>query len=177
VLIIFFDEYSKEKFNTDVFSLDISEKSLGDKHDLGVVADARSLPFNETLFDLVISNASMPHLFAPYIDSDGVFIQIEGDIKKNSLEDILQVFRESYRVIKNGGQIRMSTFSEERFQIDVEKNKSGKKDPWDMQNSKQQLDRTLLLKEALEIFEQESGARCIFKDKKGKGLIIIMKPA
>lgn len=41
--------------------------------------------------------------------------------------------------------------------------------------TKQQFTRIKLVKEALEIFEKESGARCMFKDEERKGLIIIIK--
>ncbi len=171
----FFDEYCKEKYNTSFVALDKREWALGTKHDMGVLADARSLPFKNDAFDLVISHASMPHLFAPTTDLDGKLILIESEVKEKALEDILSVFRESYRVIKTQGQIRMDTLGEKAITLELKKllheNPSFITSPvFD-----QQISRIKLIKEALGIFEKESGARCIFKDEEKGGLIIILK--
>lgn len=181
----FFDEYCKEKYGTHFVALDIEESDLGKKHEMGVVADAKSLPFKAEAFDLVISHASMPHLFAPYRDDDNKLVPIEGEIRRKTLEDITKLFREAYRVLKVGGQIRMSTFSENEELLAVrnrQRNKSGITTYEGMvidedEDSKQQIDRVKVVKEALAIFEQEvgSGARCMFKDEEHGGLIIIKK--
>jgi SAM-dependent methyltransferase len=183
----FFDEYCKEKYNTDFVALDIDEENLGKSHKMGVVADARTLPFKNEAFDLVISHASMPHLFAPTDDDNREFVPIEGKVKEQALEDILSVFEEAYRVLKAGGQIRMNTFSEKEVEFyrkiragrtgDTEvKTDDGRWILLDEEKSDyQQIARIRVVKEALEIFEKESGARCMFKDEEHGGLIIILK--
>jgi ubiquinone/menaquinone biosynthesis C-methylase UbiE len=88
-------------------ALDINVDSLGKQHDLGVVADARSLPFSENTFDLIISHASMPHILSTEEAKDFNLIPAEEEKKQKVFEDILSVFREAYRVIKQGGQIRI----------------------------------------------------------------------
>lgn len=170
----FFDEYCKEKYNTSFVALDKGMRALGTKHEMGVLADARSLPFKNDAFDLVISHASMPHLFAPSTDYNGKLIPIEGEVKQKALEDILSVFRESYRVAKSKGQIRMDTFSEKAIALKI-KNNSANPAFSVGPGVNQQLSRVKLIKEALALFEKESGARCMFKDEEKGGLIIIMK--
>lgn len=181
----FFDEYCKHKYGTDFVSLDIDFDNLGTNHEKGVVADARSLPFKGAAFDLVISHASMPHLFVPVDNDEGNFIPIEGEVKEQVIGDILSVFRESYRVVKLGGQIRMSTLSEaeENYYKEIRYNRETQvqkeNGEWIDLNEEasyhQQIARARAIKEALEIFEKESGAQCTFKEEKYGGLIIIKK--
>lgn len=150
-----------------------------------MVGDARGLPFKDDCFDLVISHASMPHLFAPYRDhKTGEVIPIEGEVKERALQDVLRVLWEAYRVVKKRGQIRMSTFSESEIAEMVLTDKGERSQILENgeekiisvpEDNKQMFDRVYLIKKALELFERQSGAKCIFKDEKSGGLIIIMK--
>lgn len=181
----FFDEYCKYEYGTDFVSLDIDFDSLGGNHEKGVVADARQLPLKDSTFDLVISHASMPHLFAPVSDENRNFIPIEGRVKEEALENILSVFKEAYRVVKIGGQIRMSTLSEteENYYKEIRENRETRVQKEDGEwidlnedtSYNQQIARTQVIKEALDLFEKESGAQCLFKDERQGGLIIIKK--
>lgn len=177
----FFDEYCQKKYNTKVISLDIDIDSLGKKHELGVVSDARKLPFKDEAFDLVVSNASMPHLFAPYRDDNDEVVPIEGEVEKNAINDILNVFKEAYRVVKKGGQVRMSTFSEQeirnwpRDSFTIVSDDGNEKEYNGSEDVAQMIDRVLLVKKALNIFEKKTGAKCFLKETKNSSLIIIMK--
>lgn len=181
----FFDEYCEKRYGTHFVALDIEEATLKKNHPAGVVADARVLPFQEQAFDLVISHASMPHWFTPYRDADGKMTPIEGEAKRESIEDMLALFREVYRVLKKGGQIRMSTFSEKEELSNRRKRKgrvfgrgvSNERMMYEEEMSHYQIARINLVKEALSIFEQEvgEGARCMFKDEEKGGLIVIVK--
>ena len=108
----FFDEYCKEKYNTNFVALDDYLEQLGTKHPAGVVADARSLPFKNEAFDLIISHAAMPHVLIETSDHEGNAVPLEGETLEAYKEDIFNFFIECYRVLKTDGQIRMSTFSE-----------------------------------------------------------------
>lgn len=158
-----FAEYCEKKFSSQVVCIDIKEGELGKNHARAVAGDARKLPFKDESFDLVVSAASMPHLFAPYRDDiTDELIPIIGVVKEKALEDILAVFRESYRVTKNKGQIRMGTFSDVEL-LKNSHNYLGKDFKYTdaqgiekVHNSEdefnQMLDRAFLIKEALTIF-------------------------
>lgn len=181
----FFDDYCKQKYNSVVVVVDIEMSSMGTKHDLPVVADARALPFKDSSFDLIVSHASMPHILVPYADEKWNFIPLEGETKQKAINDVLRMLREVYRVTKNGGQIRMSTFSENEEMARAHGGEysdasgilsTGEVVPIDGDESLYQtLTRINLVKEALLIFEKESGAQCIFKDEVEGGLIIVIK--
>lgn len=180
----FFDEYCKAKYNSTVVALDYDEDSLGTEHPMGVAADAKTLPFKNESFDLVISHASMPHLFVLGEDEEGNEVPLEGDIAEKSRQDVFSLFQEVYRVLKVGGQARMSTFSEGEIKSMFQKGefegievlKNGEWVPQNEEGSvKYELSRVRIIKEVLSRFEKESGAQCIFKDDKRGGLIIIRK--
>jgi ubiquinone/menaquinone biosynthesis C-methylase UbiE len=172
----FFDEYCKKKYNCDVVAVDISEDSLDKNHPLGVVADARSLPFGDESFDIVISHASMPHILVPIKDKKRLVVKFEGELKVKVMNDVLSVFRESYRTLKPGGQIRMSTFTTKSEWLHIADRISSGIRPFITKNSHNQFSRITLVKDALEVFENETGAMCTFKAEGGNGLIIIKKP-
>lgn len=166
----FFDEYCKEKYNTNFVALDYSDKYLGTKHDLGVRGDAKNLPFKDESFDLIISHSSMPHLLIKFEKEMQAEGKLSTETKERILQDLLKLFREIYRATKQKGQIRMDTFCEkEKYTSDLSKDKE------QSLLYEYQLLRIDLMKEALDVFEKESGARCMFKDEEKGGLIIILK--
>lgn len=165
-----FDEYCERKYGASFVSIDIDEENLGKDHPQGVVADARSLPFKEGAFDLVISQASMPHVLVPSTDDKGDPIKIEAEIEEGAVNGVISLFRETYRVLKSGGEIRFSTFSEKEmsdFKIETEQEKN---------DLDQHLSRIFLIKKTLQKFKRDSGADCSFIDTEEGGLIIIKKP-
>ncbi len=180
-----FDDYCSQKYDAEVVAIDVDSAEFGDKHDLGAIADVRALPFAENSFDLVVSHASMPHVLVPHIDDEQRLVPLDGEMRKKVIADVLSMFKESYRVVRKGGQIRMSTFSEKELILDIKNGEyngiemetnAGTWVPLDeVESSNQTLDRIKLIKEVLLIFEKESGAKCIFKDEKRGGLIIISK--
>lgn len=170
-----FDEYCEKKYGTNFTSIDIDEENLGKDHPQGVVTDARQLPFKDEVFDLVISEASMPHVLIPNTDNDGNFIQIEGAVKEVAYNDVLSVFREAYRVLKPGGQIRMSTFSAKEEWEHIGNRVRNNIQPFIADSSYQQFKRINLVKEVMKIFEEETGANCTFTTSNRGGLIIITK--
>lgn len=171
----FFDEYCKQKYNADVVAVDIFEDELGKNHPLGVVADAKVLPFKDESFDMVVSHASMPHVLVPQGDKVKILVKFEGELKAKVMNDVLELFRESYRVLKPGGQIRMSTFSTKSEWSHISDRIRNSIKPFITKNSKNQFARISLVKDALEIFEKEMGAMCTFKGGEHNGLIIIKK--
>ena len=122
------------------------------------MSDARKLPFKDEAFDLVVSNASMPHLFAPYRDDNDEVVPIEGEVEKNAINDILNVFKEAYRVVKKGGQVRMSTFSEQeirnwpRDSFTIVSDDGNEKEYNGSEDVAQMIDRVLLVKKSFEYF-------------------------
>ncbi|MEN9552083.1 MAG: Methyltransferase domain [Candidatus Parcubacteria bacterium] len=99
----FFDEYCEQKYGSRVVAVDIEQEELGVNHPQGIVTDARSLPFKDDSFDLVISHASMPHILVPQQKRGKWLTKIDGETREKTLEDVLDVFRESYRTLKVGG--------------------------------------------------------------------------
>jgi ubiquinone/menaquinone biosynthesis C-methylase UbiE len=167
----FFDEYCREKYGTDFTALDISQDLLGNQHELAVAADAQQLPFKSDAFDLIISHNSMPHVVVPL----EYLVEMDDFKKEETLNIFLNFFRESYRTLKKGGQVRMDTFSEKEIQEHFENRKKNNLLPIITENGKAWLERTVLIKEALNLFEKESSAMCLFKDEVGGGLIVIIK--
>lgn len=172
---IFFDDYCRQKYSSTVVALDINEDSLGKQHDLGVVADACTLPFLESSFDLIVSHNSIPYILGSEEAEDFNLVSTEEERKQKISENIFSAFRETYRVIKQGGQIRMNTSSEAEVLSHIEDRRRNDLKPFETEDSLQKFARIRLVKEILSIFERETGARCIFKDGKKGGLIIISK--
>lgn len=168
-----FDEYCQKKYRTNFTSIDIDEENLGKDHPQGVIADARQLPFKDQVFDLVISEASMPHILIPSTHND--FVEMEEPVKEKAHHDIVRVFTEAYRVLKPGGQIRMSTFSTKEVWKHVGDRVHNNMSPFLAESSLQQFKRINLVKDAMDAFEEETGARCMFKTNEQGGLIIIIK--
>jgi SAM-dependent methyltransferase len=80
-------EFEDERFPIEMFSIDISLKSLRerDSHEPKVVAKAEALPFADKSFDVVMANWSLP-------------------IWSMSIEQMQQSLAENIRVLKVGGQ-------------------------------------------------------------------------
>lgn len=160
-----FDKYVEKKYDSTVAAISLDEKWFGDKHPLGAIADARALPFKDESFDLVVSHASMPHVLIK-LQSDGFYnvnAEINEKTREQVMKDIFSVFEESIRVTKPGGQIRMSTFSENELWV-------GKNGEY---FDKEQLEKILLIKECIKQIEIHMNVQITFKDT---GLIIIRKP-
>ncbi len=166
----FFDEYCKEKYNTHFVALDNEGIKLGAKHAMGIISDAKQLPFKDESFDLIISHAAMPHIL---IDFEKEMIEkgiLTKKTEKALTQSLLEFFREVYRTVKQKGQIRLSTFCiKEEYMTKLSKDKRKSL------LYQYQLLRIKLMKVALETLEKENGAKCIFKDEEKGGLIIIMK--
>lgn len=163
-----FDRYAEKKYKSTVATISLDEKWFGDKHQLGAIADARALPFKDDSFDLVVSHASMPHfLFQDNFDNtNSENPQIRERNREQIMKDIFAVFEEAIRVTNPGGQIRMSTISE---------------NPWVGKNrehfDKKRLEMLLLIKECIREIEIHMNVQITFKDNQGlHGLIIIRKP-
>ncbi|MDB5260687.1 MAG: Methyltransferase domain [Candidatus Nomurabacteria bacterium] len=167
-----FGEYIEMKYGTRYTALDVDLTALRD-HSEAVVADARHLPFKDNQFDLVMSKSSMPHVLAPHEAEAGDLKPYNENERQEILKSILSVFREAYYVTKK--QVRLDTFSDAEINSHVEDRKRNNLLPHVTELTTKSRERVSIVKEALSIFEAETGAQCVFKDEEKGGLIIITK--
>jgi ubiquinone/menaquinone biosynthesis C-methylase UbiE len=85
----------------EVISLDTQEKFLYNKH--VVVGNVDSMPFNDGEFDLVISHASVPHVY---------YLELDEEHPEELEKKLQKVLREMIRVVKPGGQVRFGPIDE-----------------------------------------------------------------
>lgn len=91
-----FSKWAREHgVSSQIYSLDRSHKSI--KGENSIVGKAESLPFANNSFDLVISNAAIPHIFA-----------IGASEPRKLEDDVLSSLNEAVRVLKPGGEIRLA---------------------------------------------------------------------
>ena len=164
-----FAEYCELKYNSKVYCLDLEKDYLGEKHTNTIIADAtKPFPIENDKFDLILSEASMPHVLIP-LDEDNGEIQIKLTEEKKNLikKDIINLFEESYRVLKPEGEIKFSTFS-------VKEERSTYKHFSDIMFK--QLVRVKLIKDTLKEFKlKHKDIQYEFIDNENTGLIIIKK--
>ena len=88
----YFAKWAKEhKVSSKIYSLEPSEEIL--EKEKGLVAKAEEIPMPNEFFDLIISNGAIPNI---YLDTDNVKEKVE------------KSFSEMFRVLKDGGEIRLA---------------------------------------------------------------------
>jgi len=177
-----FDEYLRSTYVSSVTSLDlhptIKELSLLENEKSYVIGDATKLPLEDNSFNLIISNASMPHLFTLPPESDAPEKAIEQFLEEDYSTDIMEqniaaVFNEGYRCLKSGGEIRFASLEENFYlQPDVEvlfdEGSTMNLEKINMYQNK----RVAIIKKALNTFTLEHRVLSVYKDT---GLIVIKK--
>ncbi|MFW5887966.1 MAG: class I SAM-dependent methyltransferase [Bacteriovoracia bacterium] len=97
-------QFAKEmKQISDAEVVSIDENKYEEAPDDVIIADARELPFEDDSFDMVISHASIPHIFIGMYSEEFSELSRE-EIKKT----ISKVFRETLRVLKTDSSAVMA---------------------------------------------------------------------
>lgn len=110
-----FDKYlSLANKDVDAVAMDsISEDENLKLHSPYVIAVSTELPFPNNSFDLIISHAAIPHSYAQKYDDEELTDFLSGipdsDFRRIAIRTSLE---EALRVLKPGGQIRLSTLTE-----------------------------------------------------------------
>lgn len=156
----FFDEYCKSKYNSKVYALDLDEEHLGTQHEFPIIADVtKTIPLESNFFDLIISNASMPVVLIG-------MNKLSPEEKVVILRNLSNLYKESFRMLKIGGEIRFSTYSEKETESEAR---------YLDEIYYKSIYRIKLMKESFEEFKKETGIDYEFKDEESGGLIIIKK--